>query len=182
MVHIGIPDDSASARLTFRAHMTGGAFMYVFIVALLAFVLVAPAHAQVHVDIGIHFPAPPRLVVVPEVRAVQYVPAAPANIFLYSGQYWAFANGGWHVSAGYNGPWIVVAPHFVPRPVLLVPANYYRVPPGHWKHWHKRQPPRWGDEWGREWSEKRKWKARKHEREEEHGKGHGPGHGRGKHK
>ncbi len=166
--------------------------MYVLIVALLAFVLVAPAHAQVHVDIGIHLPAPPRLVVVPEVRAVQYVPAAPANIFFYNGQYWAFANGGWHVSSGYNGPWIVVAPHFVPRPVLLVPVNYYHVPPGHWKQWNKHQPPQWGNEWGREWSEKREWKAEQHERKEAEkaeqeeergkgqGKGHGKGHGRGK--
>ncbi|HET7875095.1 MAG TPA: hypothetical protein VFN71_06175, partial [Methylomirabilota bacterium] len=71
--------------------------MYVVILALLAAVLVTPAHAQVNVDIGIHLPAPPRLVIVPEVRVVQYVPAAPANLFFYSNQYWAFANGGWHV-------------------------------------------------------------------------------------
>ncbi len=166
--------------------------MYVIIVALLAFILVAPAHAQVHIDIGIQLPAPPQLIVVPEVRAVQYVPAGPANMFFYNGQYWAFANGGWHVSNGYNGPWIVVAPHFVPRPVLLVPVNYYRGAPGHWKQWDKRQPPRWSDEWGREWSDKREWKARqheqakrqkaqehdrkqeqKHERDEERGKGRG---------
>jgi hypothetical protein len=154
--------------------------MYVFIVALLAFVLVTPAHAQVHVDIGIRLPAPPQLVVIPEVRAVQYAPAAPANIFFYSGQYWAFANGGWHLSVGYNGPWIVVSPQFVPRPILLVPVNYYRIPPGHWKQWAKHQPPRWGNEWGREWSQKRNWKARGDEQREEHGKGHGDGHGKGK--
>jgi len=154
--------------------------MCVFIIALLAFVLGTPAHAQVHVDIGIHLPGPPQLVVVPEVRAVQYAPAAPANVFFYGGQYWAFANGGWHVSAGYNGPWIVVTPQVVPRPILFVPVSYYRVPPGHWKQWAKHQPPRWGDEWGREWSEKRDWKARGDEEREEHGKGHGKGHGRGR--
>jgi hypothetical protein len=163
--------------------------MSVLIVALLAFVLAAPAHAQVHIDIGIHLPAPPQLVVVPEVRAVQYVPAAPANLFFYGGQYWAFVNGGWHVSAGYNGPWILVAPRFVPRSVLLVPVSYYRVAPGHWKQWNRRQPPRWGDEWGREWSEKREWHARGHERDRKHeagkgnrGKGPGKGddHGRGR--
>ena len=104
-----------------------GPFMRVFIAAVLAFALVAPSDAQVHVDIGIHLPSPPRLVVVPEVRAVRYVPTASANLFFYGGQYWAFANGGWHVSAGYNGPWIVVAPSVVPRSVLLVPVNYYRV-------------------------------------------------------
>ena len=154
--------------------------MYVFIVALLAFVLVTPAHAQVHVDIGIHLPAPPQLVVVPEVRAVQYAPAAPANIFFYNGQYWAFANGAWNVSPGYNGPWIAVAPQFVPRPILVVPVSYYHIPPGHWKQWAKHQPPRWDDEWGREWSEQRKWKAKGDKKKEEHGKGHGKGHGQGR--
>jgi hypothetical protein len=156
--------------------MTGGVFMHVFIIALLTFVLVAPAQAQVHVDIGIHLPAPPRLVLVPEVRAVQYVPAVSANLFFYSGQYWAFVNDGWHVSAGYNGPWTLVAPHFVPRPVLLVPVHYYRVPPGHWKQWQRQHPPRWGNEWGREWAAKREWKEREHERDDDRGKG--PGHKR----
>lgn len=94
--------------------------MYVVIAVLLGFVLVAPAQAQGQVDIGIHLPALPRLVVVPEVPAVQYVPAAPGNLFYYNDQYWVFANGLWHVSRGYNGPWIVIAPQFVPRPVLLV--------------------------------------------------------------
>ena len=51
----------------------------------------------------------------------------------------------------------IVAPQFVPRPVLLVPVNYYRVPPGHWKQWQKHRPPRWGNEWGREWADKRAW-------------------------
>lgn len=167
--------------------------MYALIVALLVFVfapawLAMPAHAQVHVDIGIHLPAPPQLVVVPEVRAVQYVPAASGNLFFYNGQYWAFANRGWYVSRGYNGPWIVVAPQYVPRPVLLVPVRYYRVPPGHWKQWRREQPPRWGDEWGHDWAKKRGWKGddrgeRARYRDGDHGRGkvqaRGEGHGRG---
>ena len=90
--------------------------MHIVTMTLIALVVAAPAVAQaqvqVHVDIGIHLPAPPRLVVVPQVPAVRYVaaPAAPGNLFFYSGQYWAFANGGWYVSGGYNGPWVVVAP------------------------------------------------------------------------
>src|SRR6267142_1028696 len=89
--------------------------------------------------------APP-LAVVPETPWVQYVPpvpAEPANLFFYNGQYWAFANGGWYLGPGFNGPWIVVAPEFVPRPVLLVPMPYYHVPPGHWGQWEDRRPPRW---------------------------------------
>ena len=44
--------------------------MCVVVLALLGVILVTPAHAQVHVDIGIQLPAPPQLVIVPEVRAV----------------------------------------------------------------------------------------------------------------
>ena len=68
---------------------------------LLVIAAAVPVHAQVHVDIGIHFPAPPPLVVVPEMPRVQYVPPPPAeaaNLFFYNGQYWAFVNGGWYVS------------------------------------------------------------------------------------
>jgi hypothetical protein len=156
--------------------------MYVWIVALITLVLVAPARAQVHVDIGIHLPAPPRLVVVPEVRAVQYAAAVPVNMFLYGGQYWVFTNGGWLVGPGYNGPWIAVAPQFVPRPILLVPVAYYHVPPGHWKKWNKHQPPLWAAEWGPEWSKKRAWKAQGRKWEDGKGKGKATGHGKGRDK
>ena len=132
------------------------------VVALLAVFLATPAGAQVHVDIGIRFPGPPPLVVVPEVPAVHYVTTGPANLFFYGGQYWIFSNGGWYMSRAYNGPWVGVTPHYVPRPVLLVPVQYYRVPPGHWRAWNHHAPPRWGNEWGREWAARREW----HEREE----------------
>jgi hypothetical protein len=154
--------------------------MYGLILALLAFVLVAPAHAQVHVDIGIHLPAPPQLVIVPQVPQVRYVPApaAPGNLFFYNGQYWAFSGGGWYVGSGYNGPWLVVGPQFVPRPVLLVPVQYYHVPPGHWKQWERKNPPHWQEDWGREWADKRGWKH--DDGDDDRGKGHGKGHGKGR--
>src|SRR4026208_1878125 len=95
--------------------------MLVLLAALLALLAAAPAadaQVQVHVDLGFHLPAPPRLVVVPQVPAVQYVPAAatPGNIFFYNGQYWVFQAGGWYVSGAYNGPWVVVGPQVGPRP------------------------------------------------------------------
>ena len=160
--------------------------MHALIVALLlALVLaapaipLAPAHAQVQVNIGINLPAPPPVVVVPEVRTVQYVTTAPYNLFVYNGQYWAFTNGGWYVATGYNGPWIVVGPQFVPRPLLLVPVRYYHVPPGHWKQWERQRPPRWHDEWGREWADKREWRGDKHDGDDrDRGRGHGRGRGR----
>jgi len=154
--------------------------MSALIVALFVFALAAPAHAQVHVDIGIHLPAPPRLIIVPQIPEVRYVPApaAPVNLFLYGGQYWAFTNGGWHVSRGHNGPWVVVGPQFVPRPVLMVPVQYYHVPPGHWNKWERKHAPRWREDWGPEWADKRGWKER--DRDDRPGKGHGKGHGRGR--
>jgi hypothetical protein len=169
------------------------------LLALIALVFASPANAQVHVDIGIHLPAPPPLVVVPGVASVQYAPAAPANVFFYSGQYWVFANGGWHVSRRHEGPWILVAPQFVPRPVLLVPVRYYHVPPGHWKQWQRQAAPHWEHEWGHGWAEKRAWKGQGPDRGWERTQaradgpgregpdrdgpgreGHGKGHGRGK--
>ena len=156
--------------------------LFAALLAVVTFVAAAPAQAQVHIDIGIHLPAPPQLVVVPEVRTVRYVPAASANLFFYGGQYWAYANSGWYVSRGYNGPWVVVAPQIVPRPVLLVPVNYYRVPPGHWNQWQKKSPPRWGHEWGSDWAHKRGWKDRDDGPVPAHDghRGQGPGdHGKG---
>ena len=139
------------------------------ITALLVLIFTGPASAGVHVDIGINFPGPPPLVVVPDVPAVQYVPSAPANVFFYGGQYWVFANGGWYAGAGYNGPWIVVGPQFVPRPLLFVPVRYYHVPPGHWRGWRAQSPPRWHQQWGREWADQRGW--RDHDDDRGHGRG-----------
>ena len=161
--------------------------MPIVIIASLLLAVIAPAvaHAQVqvHVDIGFRLPEPPRMVVVAPVPTVRYVqaPAAPGNLFFYNGQYWAFAGGGWYVSGGYNGPWVVVAPAFVPRPVLLVPVQYYHVPPGHWKKWAKHRPPHWQEDWGRQWADKREWKSRdgNGDQDDDRGKGRGKGKGRG---
>ncbi len=129
--------------------------MYVLLVALLAFLVASPASAQVQVNLGINFAAPPQLVAVPEVQTVQYVPAASANVFFYGGQYWAYANGGWYYAGGYNGPWVYVAPAYVPQPLLIVPVTYYRRPPPAWRGWHPGMPPQWGETYGRSWTGKR---------------------------
>ena len=163
-----------------------------YVVALLALILAGPADAQVRVDIGINLPAPPHFVVVPGVSTVRYAPTAQGNFFFYGGQYWVYSPRGWHVSRRHDGPWIFVAPQFVPRPVLMVPVRYYHVPPGHWKQWQRQAPPRWHHEWGRDWADKRSWRDRDghhhHHRGSDHGpmhreahaSGHGKGHGRGK--
>jgi hypothetical protein len=151
------------------------------LIALFAVPSVVQAQVQVHVDIGFQLPAPPKLVVVPQVPAVRYVPVAtaPGNLFYYDGQYWAFAYQGWYVSGGYNGPWVYVAPQFVPRPVLLVPVQYYHVPPGHWKQWERGHAPHWREDWGPEWADKRQWKRDRDDDDRNGHHGKGKGHGRG---
>jgi len=126
--------------------------------ALLITTVAAPAGAQVSIDIGIHLPSSPTFAVVPGVP-VYYAPSAPANVFLYSSQYWAFTRGGWYVGPNWNGPWAAVAPAYVPAPILRVPVAYYRVPPGQWRGWRRDAPPRWEPAFGGEWREER------HERE-----------------
>src|SRR5260370_22491115 len=84
--------------------------------------------AQVSVSIGINLPAPPQLVPVPA-TPVMYAPAVGANYFFYGSEYYVFAHDGWYVSRGHSGPWNLVAPEFVPRPILLVPVQDYQVPP-----------------------------------------------------
>lgn len=158
--------------------------MLVLIALLAALVVVVPsvseAQVQVHVDIGFHLPAPPKLVVVPQVPAVRYVSVAatPGNLFYYDGQYWAFAYQGWYASGSYNGPWVYVAPQFVPRPVLLVPVQYYHVPPGHWKQWERGRAPHWREDWGPEWADKRQWKRDRDDDDRNGHHGKGKGHGR----
>ena len=93
-------------------------------------------------SIGIDLPAPPPLVPIPA-SPVLYAPATPANYFFYTGQYWVFASGAWYVSAGYNGPWVIVAPTAVPPPILAIPVGFYRLPPRAWRGWRREAPPHW---------------------------------------
>jgi hypothetical protein len=79
------------------------------------------------------------LIVVPGVP-VYYARSAPANVFFYADDYWAFHDGGWYVSPTWNGPWTVVASVHVPVPILRIPVGYYSVRPSHWKSWRRDAP------------------------------------------
>jgi hypothetical protein len=83
---------------------------------------------------------PPQLVVVPG-TPVYYSPGLNVNFFFHKGRYYTFHNSSWFVAAAHNGPWTFVALEHVPQPILAVPVQYYKVPPGHWKK--KGGPPPW---------------------------------------
>ena len=121
-------------------------------VAALAASLLAASrgYAGVHVNIGIDLPGPPALVPVPG-TVVSYAAAVPANYFFYAGQYYMFAGGAWYAAPGYKGPWVVVSPEIVPRPILAVPVRYYRAPPPAWHAWRPEAAPHWEPRWGRHW-------------------------------
>ena len=130
------------------------------------------AQAAVNVNIGIDLPGPPRLVAVPT-SPVMYAPAVQSNYFFFDGRYWVFTHGAWYRARGFNGPWVGVAPRFVPAPILNVPVRYYHVRPREWRHARHDGPPPWAHAWGRRGHGARgDW----HPGEPGHG-----GHGRGRH-
>jgi hypothetical protein len=113
-----------------------------------------PGHAQVSVDLGLHFGSPPQFEQVPA-SPVEYAPAVGANLFSYDGQYFVFLGTTWYVGPGHNGPWTELPPQYVPRPILAVPVNYYHSRPREWAYWRHDAPPRWGPAWGTRWEEHR---------------------------
>lgn len=130
----------------------------VILLGVLALMLVGTpvvARARVGVDLGFEIGAPPALVPVPA-SPVLYAPAVPVSYFAYAGQYFVFANGAWYASAGYDGPWILLAPEYVPPAILAVPVRYYRARPPAWGTWRPEAAPRWGARFGTRWNEHRR--------------------------
>ena len=96
-----------------------------------------PARADLNVNINVGpppivFTAPPRVVVVPDSR-VYYAPEVGINLFVYENRYYSFHDGGWFLASTYHGPWVALPLARVPKAVLAVPVQYYKVPPGHAK-------------------------------------------------
>ena len=112
----------------------------------------ATAQADVSINLGFNLPGPPALVAVPE-SPVMYAPRVGVNYFSYENEYYVYQNGGWYVSPRHNGPWRVLAPEFVPRPILSVPVRYYHRAPAEWRHARREGPPPWAHSWGRRWDE-----------------------------
>jgi hypothetical protein len=120
---------------------------------------------NLHLGISIG-PTPPPLVVVPGPVAappgpppppVYTAPGLPYNYFVYQKVFYLYHEGRWFRGRRHNGPWTAIAIAEVPRPILAVPVERYKVRP---QHWEQHGPPPWAKERGRE-------------------RGRGPGHGRG---
>jgi hypothetical protein len=79
-------------------------------------------------------PAPP---------PVYYAPSLPYNYFVYRQAYYLYHHGRWFRARRYHGPWTAVTLPQVPRPILAVPAQYYRHRPARWA---PQGPPPWGQE------------------------------------
>jgi len=133
--------------------MTRGITASVMIVgALIVCGFVAPASAaDVRIGVNIGAPpvvvAPPPPVVVAPPAPVVVAPPAPvvivpgAAVYYYGASYYTFSNGAWFVGPAYGGPWAFVPVARVPRAIIALPHAYYRIPPGHGRHYAG--PPPW---------------------------------------
>jgi len=123
---------------------------------------VQTSNVQLGINIG---PTPPPLVAVPAPVAVApgspppppvyTAPGRPDNYFVYQNVYYLYHQGRWFKARRHDGPWTAVAIAQVPRPILAVPVEHYKVRPEHWEH---HGPPPW---------------AHERERERGHGRDHG---------
>ncbi len=111
-----------------------------------------------NVHLGINLgPTPPPLVVVPgpvvagppgpPPPPVYTAPGLPYNYFVYQKGYYLYHEGRWFRARRHNGPWTAIAIAQVPRPILAVPVEHYKVRP---QHWERHGPPPWALERERE--------------------------------
>jgi hypothetical protein len=145
------------------------------LVALAAVCSSVRARAEVNIGINIGVPppavvvapvpppavvvaGPPQLVVVPTTPAVRYAPGLHVNLFFYDRSYYTFHEGAWFVAPTYGGPWVYV--ERAPRALRIVPARFYKIPPGHMKRIH---------------GHRRGKHHHRHDRDDRHGRRHGHG-------
>ncbi len=140
--------------------------MFQRLVVLAALLLSSiPALARAQVDVGIHVAlpvAPPLVVVQP---GIQVVPDYEEEVFFTGGYYWVRRGPHWYRAPRPGATFVRMEPR-------RVPPGLTRLPPGHYKHWHRDEMKEARRE---EKAEHKAWKqAAKAER---HGHGHGHGHG-----
>jgi hypothetical protein len=131
----------------------------VIAVLLLLVFAYQPAEAGVNINIDLPFfslPYPPQLVVIPGTYAY-YVADADVDIVFYQGRWYRPWNDRWYWATGYNGPWALAGPRFVPNILLRLPRDYRhgreytRIPyydlNRNWRRWERDR--RWdrGHDW-----------------------------------
>lgn len=127
--------------MTAESRRTSTRVLTAVIVALLVTAIaVRPGAASVR--LGFELSAPPVLVPIPA-SPVRYAPSVGANYFFYGGSYYVYADDAWYAGAGYDGPWLAVAPELIPLPLLGVPVGFYRFPPHRWDGWRRDRAPHW---------------------------------------
>ncbi len=127
-------------------------------------VVTAPlaARAQVSVGIQIGLPvAPPMVVIQPGVQVVENY---HEEVFFTGGWYWVRRGPYWYRAPRPGATFVMVEQR-------RVPPGLMRLPPGHYKHWHKEEMK---EARRHEKAERKAWKQ---SAKEEHGHGHGHGHG-----
>ncbi len=128
---------------------------------------VAPSPAEVKVSVGIGIPLPPPLVirvpppVIPIPRTnVYFPPTIDVDILFFGGYWYRPYQDHWFRARAYNGPWVFVEPHRVPRAVIDLPPDYRRIPPGQ-RHIPYGQFKKYHDRWDREryWDRDHDWRT-----------------------
>ena len=143
-------------------------------VLLVLFLFPGSGISKVSVGIQVNLPplvisAPPEVAVIPGTY-VYFVPGVEADLFFYAGYWYRPYGRVWYRATGYSGPWVQIAPAYVPQPLYHLPPNYramsgysYRHIPYHdlnrnWRAWER----------GKYW-EKHGWERRDLHKEREHG-------------
>ncbi len=142
--------------------------------------------AGVDINIGINIPlprvvisAPPVVVVVPGTY-VYFAPDVEIDLLFYHGYWYRPYRGYWYRAAGYNGPWVYIAPKRLPGVLLSLPPDYRTVPPGLQRIPYGQLKKNW-----RAWEKERRWEGKEYERgerqryKEEKWEHRGRGRGRG---
>ncbi len=130
--------------------------------ALLGSSLPGIARAQVDVRINVGLPVAPPLVVIQP--GIQVVPDYPEEVFYTGGWYWVRRGPYWYRAPRPGASFVMVEQR-------RVPPGLMRLPPGHYKHWHKEEMK---EARRHEKAERKAWKQAA---KAEHGHGHGHGHG-----
>ena len=170
-------------------------FVLSLVAAAAALAVAGPAQAEVNVNINLGPPPivvaePPAVVAIPQTR-VYFAPDPHVDVFFYGGYWWSPRGPRWYRAKAYNGPWVVIEPHRVPKAVVYVPGDYRtvyggqrQIPYGQWKKEHDRwdrdnrkSHKKWEKEREKEWKEQQKQekhgKNGKNGKNGKSGKGHG---------